>query len=100
MSRIHEALKRAEEQRPPSWKPAEPAPLRFGGERLAPGVLQPSLQREMPTARRCLELEVLRRRCLKPGGKLNPDYDVSSTKQSSALCSEVFRTLPSPLYRF
>jgi len=56
MSRIHEALKRAEEQRPPSWKPAEPTPLRFGGERLAPGVLQPSLQQEMPTARRCLGL--------------------------------------------
>ncbi|PYT98727.1 MAG: protein tyrosine kinase [Acidobacteria bacterium] len=99
MSRIHEALKRAEEQRPPSWKPAEPTPLRFGGERLAPGVLQPSLQQEMPTARRCLGLEELRRRCLKPGWKLNADYDVFSTKQSSALCAEEFRTLRSRLYR-
>src|SRR5207248_10041754 len=41
----------------------------------------------------------LRHRCIKPGWKLNPDYDVFSTKQSSALCAEQFRTLRSRLDR-
>lgn len=102
MSRIHEALKRAEEQKPPAWKPAEPSPLGFagdGGFSSAQGVLPPAKPGDMPMAGRCLRLEELRQRCIKPGWKLNPDYDVFSTKQSSALCAEQFRTLRSRLYR-
>lgn len=53
----------------------------------------------MPGTGRCLRLEELRSRCAKPGWKLNSDYDVFSTKQSSALCAEQFRTLRSRLYR-
>jgi len=101
MSRIHEALKKAEEQRPPAWKPADPTPLGFGddGIAVAPGAMQSPRREEMPTAGRCLRLEELRQRCIKPGWKLSPDYDVFSTKQSSALCAEQFRTLRSRLYR-
>lgn len=102
MSRIHEALKKAEEQRPPAWKPADPTPLGFGGDdgiAMAPGVVPSPRRGEMPTAGRCLRLEELRQRCIKPGWKLSPDYDVFSTKQSSALCAEQFRTLRSRLYR-
>lgn len=102
MSRIHEALKRAEEQKPPAWKPAEPSPLGLpgdGGFLPAQGVLSPPKRGDMPMAGRCLRLEELRQRCTKPGWKLNPDYDVFSTKQSSALCAEQFRTLRSRLYR-
>jgi len=101
MSRIHEALKKAEEQRPPAWKPADPTPLGFGddGIAVAAGAMQSPRREEMPTAGRCLRLEELRQRCIKPGWKLSPDYDVFSTKQSSALCAEQFRTLRSRLYR-
>jgi len=101
MSRIHEALKKAEEQRPPAWKPADPTPLGFGddGIAVAAGVMQSPRRGEVPTAGRCLRLEELRQRCIKPGWKLSPDYDVFSTKQSSALCAEQFRTLRSRLYR-
>src|SRR2546421_4762106 len=33
MSRIHEALKKAEEQKPPAWRPTDPTPLNYVGER-------------------------------------------------------------------
>ena len=101
MSRIHEALKKAEELRPPAWKPADPTPLGVGddGIAVAAGVMQSPRRGEVPTAGRCLRLEELRQRCIKPGWKLSPDYDVFSTKQSSALCAEQFRTLRSRLYR-
>ena len=103
MSRIHEALKRAEGQRLPGLR-AEPTPLDFLAEESVslapdPGELHSSVRAEMPPAGQCLRLEELRRRCAKPGWKLNPDYDVFSTPQSSALCAEQFRTLRSRLYR-
>ena len=102
MSRIHEALKRAEEQRPPAWKPADSSPLGLGGEddvSMTPGLTQSPRRGEVPTAGRCLRLEELRQRCSKPGWRLSPDYDAFSTNQSSALCAEQFRTLRSRLYR-
>src|SRR6266566_6445208 len=102
MSRIHEALKRAEEQKPPAWKPSEPTPLGFGGDGDSPvarGASHSPIARGTPTAGRGLRLEELRQRCTKPGWELNPDYDVFSTKQSSSLCAEQFRTLRSHLYR-
>lgn len=102
MSRIHEALKIAEEQKPPAWRPAEPTPFAVGRERAASatsGLLQQPQRQDLPAASRCVRLEELRRRCLKPGWKLNPDYDVFSTQQSRALCAEQFRILRSRLYR-
>jgi len=102
MSRIHEALKRAEEQKPPSWRPADSTPLNYIGEEevaVGSGVLPSPRHGEVPTTGRCLRLEELRQRCIKPGWRLNPDYDVFSTQQSSALCAEQFRTLRSRLYR-
>jgi len=102
MSRIHEALKKAEEQKPPVWRPTDPTPLNYVGESevaAASGVLHSPQRGEMPATGRCLRLEELRQRCIKPGWRLNPDYDVFSTQQSSALCAEQFRTLRSRLYR-
>src|SRR5436853_1709611 len=104
MSRIHEALKRAEEQKPPAWKPSEPTPLGFGGN-VNTAVAREALHsptptpKGIPTVGRGLRLEELRQRCIKPGWELNPDCDVFSTKQSSSLCAEQFRTLRSHLYR-
>jgi capsular exopolysaccharide synthesis family protein len=102
MSRIHEALKRAEEQKPPAWRPADPTPLDYGSESevaAVAGVMQPPRRGEVQATGRCLRLEELRQRCIKPGWRLNPCYDVFSTQQSSALCAEQFRTLRSRLYR-
>jgi protein-tyrosine kinase len=102
MSRIHEALKKAEEEKPPVWRPTDPTPLNYVGESevaAASGVLHSPRRGEMPVTGRCLRLEELRQRCIKPGWKLNPDYDVFSTQQASALCAEQFRTLRSRLYR-
>ena len=102
MSRIHEALKKAEEQKPPAWRPTDPTPLNYVGESevaAASGVLHSPRRGEMSATGRCLRLEELRQRCIKPGWRLNPDYDVFSTQQSSALCAEQFRTLRSRLYR-
>lgn len=104
MSRIHEALKKAEGQRLPAWKAAERPPLDFVAEEgvsLAPdsGELHSLVPEEMPATGQCLRLEELRRRCAKPGWKLNPDYDVFSKYQSATFCAEQFRTLRSRLYR-
>lgn len=102
MSRIHEALKRVEEQRPPGWKLAQPSPLDFIDEDSLPiesGLLHSPRQEEVPAEGPLLQLEELRRRSSKPGWKLNPDYDTFSTKQSSAVCSEQFRTMRARLYR-
>lgn len=102
MSRIHEALKRAEEQKPPAWRPAAPSPLNYVGESEAAEaseIMHSPRRGEIPATGRCLRLEELRKRCIKPGWRLNPDYDVFSTQQSSAICAEQFRTLRSRLYR-
>src|SRR5689334_2153230 len=102
MSRIHEALKKAEEQKPPVWRPTDPTPLNYVGESevaAVSAVLHSPRRGEMPATGRCLRLEELRQRCIKPGWKLNPDYDTFSTQQASAMCAEQFRTLRSRLYR-
>jgi protein-tyrosine kinase len=102
MSRIHEALKKAEEQKPPAWRPTDPTPLNYVGESevaAVSGVLHSPRRGEKPATERCLRLEELRQRCIKPGWKLNPDYDTFSTQQASAMCAEQFRTLRSRLYR-
>src|SRR6267143_2106327 len=52
-----------------------------------------------PPASCDLRLDELRKRCAKPGWKLDPDYAVFFNKQSFDLCAEQFRTLRSRLYR-
>jgi protein-tyrosine kinase len=102
MSRIHEALKKAEGQRPPTWRIPEPGPLNFGGGDSALGTaegLQSRRPEEIQTSSHCVRLEELHSRCVKPGWKLKPENDVFSSRQSSAVCAEQFRTLRSRLYR-
>ena len=102
MSRIHEGLKRLEEQRPPGCRPSQPSPLDFIDEDSFPvesGLLHSPGPGEMPAEGPFLRLEELRRRTSKPGWKLNPDYDAFSTKQASVICAEQFRTLRARLYR-
>lgn len=99
MSRIHEALKRAEGQRPSAWKAGETTPLDLGDVVPPAAEMQHPLTQETPTDRPGLRLEELRRWCAKPGWTLNPNYDVFSTAQSSSRCGEQFRTLRSRLYR-
>src|SRR5437762_9524268 len=86
MSRIHEALKRAEEQKPPAWKPSEPTPLGFGGN-VNTAVAREALHsptptpKGIPTVGRGLRLEELRQRCIKPGWELK---DRKSTRLNSS----------------
>lgn len=102
MSRIHEALKLAEAQRLPARGGSEASPLDFGGEgpavRAADALHWRSPER-MLTSGHCVRLAEWRRRCIRPGWRLNPDDDVFSTGQPSPLCAEQFRTLRSRLYR-
>lgn len=107
MSRIHEALKMAQEQRAATVPMEEP---KRRESLVAEAVLTNSVGcrgREIPSPIRpvgsppaspYLRLEDLRRRCAKPGWKLNPDY-VIFKKQSFDTCAEQFRTLRSRLYR-
>jgi capsular exopolysaccharide synthesis family protein len=108
MSRIYEALRRSEEeettiapldqaQRPKSLT-AQGVPGELAGQRTAEflSAVEPE---EVSAAPSYLRLEELRRRCPKPGWKLNPDYSVFLNGESSDWCAEQFRTLRSRLYR-
>jgi capsular exopolysaccharide synthesis family protein len=102
MSRIHEALKKAEDEKSPTRRASGVGPLDFAdyvAEPPAPGTLDPLSQGGAPTPEVCLRIEDLRGRCAKPGWNLDPDYDVFSAKQSFLPCAEQFRTLRSRLYR-
>ena len=102
MSRIHEALKKAEEEKSPTRSAPGAGPLDFAGDVAEPsplGTLYPQMPGGAPTPEFCLGLEELRGRCAKPGWKMNPDYDVFSAKQTSFPCAEQFRTLRARLYR-
>ncbi len=96
MSRIHEALKKAEDEKSPTRRASGVGPLDFAdyvAEPPAPGTLDPLSQGGAPTPEVCLRIEDLRGRCAKPGWNLDPDYDVFSAKQSFLPCAEQFRTL-------
>ncbi len=107
MSRIHEALKRAEQERAPieSANDAKPSDSileqiahRDGAEWSALGMVSPLGPISESPISDHLRHEELRRRCATPGWKLNPDYAVF-WNQSLAICAEQFRTLRSRLYR-
>lgn len=102
MSRIHEALKLAEGQRLRARGGPKASPLDFASEdpawRAAEALHWMSPERRI-TSGHSVRLEELRRRCIHPGWKLNPDEYVFSTEKPSPLCAEQFRTLRSCLYR-
>jgi len=108
MSRIHEALKRAEEEKAQSRSAHEAKPLdSLVTEAVQPdGAGWPGLGMRLPpgpgTASPTfhhLRLDELRQRCSILGWKLSPDYVVFNGGQSFTLCAEEFRTLRSRLYR-
>ena len=102
MSRIHEALKLAEAQRLPDREGPEASPLELGREGpawRAVGPLDSMSPAESIASGHSLWLEDLRRRCIRPGWKLEPNADAFSTEKPSPLCAERFCTLRSCLYR-
>src|SRR5713226_47514 len=108
MSRIHEALKRDEQERAQSRFANEAKPLdslvpevahRDRAAWPAPGMGSPLGPGSASPTSYHLRLDDLRQRCSKPGWKLSPDYVVFGGGQSFALCAEQFRTLRSRLYR-
>ena len=108
MSRIYEALRKAQEQGEtsvPMQQVQRPKSLiahavhddRAGqGSPELPSPVEPE---SAPSASCYLRLDELRQRCAKPGWKLNPDYVVSFNGPSFDRCAEQFRTLRSRLYR-
>jgi protein-tyrosine kinase len=108
MNRIHETLKKAEEQRA-STRPAENAYPQDSGQVEVPhrdGLVCRSA--EMVSRRRMdtvlttssyIRLDELRQRCAKPHWDLDPDTIVFCKKESFDPRTEQFRTLRSRLYR-
>ena len=108
MSRIYEALRKAQEQGAtsmPMEQAQRPEPFvtqaDHGGRagQRSPEFLSPAGPEGAPPASCYLRLDELRQRCAKPGWKLNPDYAVFFGGQSFERCAEQFRTLRSRLYR-
>jgi protein-tyrosine kinase len=108
MSRIYEALRMAQQQKGTNVR-MEPsqrtdsliaqAVHNDGSGHGSPEFLSPAGPEGTPSASGYLRLDELRKRCSKPGWKLNPDYAVFSNRQSFDRCAEQFRTLRSRLYR-
>ncbi len=107
MSRVYEALKRAEQGRVPIESANDPKPSDSllaevahpdGAERSANGMVPPLEPGNESPISHHLRLDELRRHCARPGWKLNPDYAVFCNR-SLAVCAEQFRTLRSRLYR-
>ena len=102
MSRIHDALRIAEQEKSVTSGASGLGLLEAANDVRAAsllGTLNPLKTTDASTPQNFLRLDELRERCAKPGWRLNPDYDVFSAKQSSLPCAEQFRTLRSRLYR-
>ncbi len=109
MSRIHEALKKAEQERSASLvdrKAEEPAELldsrqvvKIGSE--AKIVLAPAVLPDSSPAKdsKILQLDELRAKCLKPVWNPDPNFLVFSSSKEYPAGAEQFRTLRSRLYR-
>jgi capsular exopolysaccharide synthesis family protein len=108
MSRIYEALKKAEEEReltglaeeakPGDCVVAESAHSGEAAHRASVTLLPLRLGDAPPTSCKP-RLDELRQRCTKPRWKLDPDTIVFCNKPSFTRCAEQFRTLRSRLYR-
>jgi protein-tyrosine kinase len=108
MSRIHEALKKAEEERAPTGAAEKAKSPSFdvpeavysdAGARPAPKMLLPRRPEGVPPTAGYPRLDELRQLCAKPRWKLDPNSVVFCHKQSFTPCAEQFRTLRSRLYR-
>ncbi len=108
MSRIYEALRKAQEQGAtsvPMEQAQRPEPFVtqaiHGGRagQRSPEFLSPVGAGSAPPASCYLRLDELRQRCAKPGWKLNLDYAVFFGGHAGERCAEQFRTLRSRLYR-
>jgi protein-tyrosine kinase len=107
MSRIHEALKKAEEERSLGGWADE---TKLDDCAVAESVHSDEVARQSPeilsllrpveafSTSKCLRFDELRQRCRKPGWKFDADTIVFGNKLSSARCAEQFRTLRSRLY--
>jgi protein-tyrosine kinase len=107
MSRICEALKRAEAERTAIGSAAEAKaadPLRWQAvlsdeeAQQAAKIVSVSGRSDASPACGHLRLEELRRRCAKPIWRLDPESIVFSSEHSLSPCTEQFRTLRSRLY--
>ncbi len=108
MSRIYEALRKAQEDGAASvsmeqvQRPKSLITQAVHGDRAgqrSPEFVSPIGLEGAPPASRYLRLDELRQRCAKPGWRLSPDYAVFSGGHSCERCAEQFRTLRSRLYR-
>jgi protein-tyrosine kinase len=108
MSRIHEALKKAEAEREPTGFAEESKPVDSvdagatrgaGAVRQAPSIVSTPARGSVPASGHSLRLDELRQRCAAPAWKLDPEKNVFCNEHSFAPCVEQFRTLRSRLYR-
>lgn len=107
MSRIHEALKKAEEERAPTGLAEKSksvdsvdagATKCAGPAGQAPSIVSTPARGRVPASGHSLRLDELRQRCAAPAWKLDPEKNVFCNEHSFAACVEQFRTLRSRLY--
>jgi protein-tyrosine kinase len=108
MSRIREALKKAEQEKAASTLGGLAEQCGFavreavngdGGTWRAPQIISPPKLGRASETSNWLRLDELRKRCVKPGWRPSPDYSVFSNQQTFAVGAEQFRTLRTHLYR-
>src|SRR5260370_40162599 len=108
MSRIDDALKKAEEERAPTGFAEESKPVdsvnagatkSAGAARQAPSIVSTPARGNVPACGHYLRLDELRQRCTTSAWKLDPEKNVFCNEHSFAACVEQFHTLRSRLYR-
>jgi protein-tyrosine kinase len=107
MSRIHEALKKAEQERASALAATPASPLGVAKPPVPPpvsplakheGSVSPAL-RAQPGSEEFLRFDDLWKRCSQPGWLLNPSTSVFAHPDVPAAATEQFRTLRSRLYQ-
>jgi protein-tyrosine kinase len=115
MSRIHEALKKAEKERasilsnndlaPPPRSPAQPPPRSTGSARSATiirpetEVIEPQQSVEALYPSGFLQFEDIWKRCAQPGWNVDPSQSAFASPDAPVSITEQFRTLRSRLYQ-
>lgn len=108
MSRIQEALKKAEAERVPTGFAEESKRVNSvaagaakcaGAARQASSIVSTSARGDVSASGHYLRLDELRQRCAKCAWKLDPEKNVFCNEHSFAVCVEQFHTLRSRLYR-